>query len=116
MYPYLKSGDVLFYTQDKKPVIGDLVYYKREDQNDFFVHRMISSEISKGDRMKQFDQDVWKNLQLQGVISGKLINNKMVSFETHTVKILHKVQAKISSFNTSITSLSSFLHISLLIV
>lgn len=100
MRPYLTSDDVVIVQKNLIPASGDLIYLHRKDNNSYLVHRLIKENLYKGDRIKEYDNNIWPQLEVKGVVTGKMRGNHFFNLNTPLLKKIHRLQALLSSFNT----------------
>ena len=116
MAPYICSGDTLLVDENTPPQIGDLVFLSRKLSNQLIVHRLIQESKTKGDREKEIDQIIWHDLEVIGTVIGKVNKHKTVLFKQPATQFIHKLQAKLSTFNTHENQLIAKLCVTLLII
>ena len=115
MSPYLMSSDHV-YVDQSPPQYGDLVLIKKKKSDDFIVHRFLGENNFKGDRVKDYDQNIWGDLDLCGRIYAIESRKGILTFKNDFYQTIHKIQASLSGLNIYQNKIIGKLCVVLLII
>lgn len=110
MAPYLVDGDHLLIELDKDvEVPGNLYLINCDDK--LIVHRCLGDGRFKGDRVKQFDNEIYQSVEVVGRVMARMENENLFLMNSSLHGKISNWMAKLSRGNNWNSWIKAKLHV-----